>query len=255
LVIRQIVTGQHQPDELITCKNCSYGYSLEAVVVEKLNVSIRPNDRLVVIGRSGSGKSTVLKLFGGLLKPNSGEIIRKSNKAAFVFQERGLLPWLTVMQNVEMPLRLNGLSQFESKNRAERAMSLAKISEASSKYSHQLSTGMSKRAELARILASADFIRLWLMDEPFESLDIENRTILQEILLSESKRTKSGVVIVTHSVTEALKLGTRFAILQPSENGLAHQLVEISCSNNTPLSESDLLKALMAQQDDNLQRI
>lgn len=209
---------------LVVCQACSFSYPGPTPVLEDVNLVLRRGNLLAVLGPSGAGKSTLLRLLGGLLEPSSGTIVRAVPRAAFVFQAAGLLPWLTAAKNVLLPLRLAGVEGRAAAERALAALERVGLTPARNLFPHQLSIGMAKRVELARLIAVAELSPLWLLDEPFESVDLPTRIKLQQILAAEAARWQPGVVLVTHSREEALRLGTRFAVLCQSTDHRSHTL-------------------------------
>jgi NitT/TauT family transport system ATP-binding protein len=179
-------------------------------------------DRFVVVGPSGCGKSTLLKAVGGYLAPTEGEIRLKGELITqpgpdriMVFQEFDqLLPWMTVLENVMFPLKTTGT--LKGKAAADRAMQYiekVKLADFANSYPHTLSGGMKQRVAIARGMAMEPDILL--MDEPFAALDALTRTRMQDELLSLWDDIRFTVLFVTHSIPEAIKLGSRILLLSP----------------------------------------
>jgi NitT/TauT family transport system ATP-binding protein len=197
------------------------GYG-DAVAVEGVDLEVAPRERLVVIGPSGCGKSTLLKAVAGFVAPLAGTIEVDGRAAplpgpdrAVVFQEFDqLFPWRTVLDNVAYPLRVNGLGRREAAGRARRYLALTRLEQAAAKYPHQLSGGMKQRVAIARALALEP--RLLLMDEPFGALDAITRQRLQVELQRMLDETHVTLLLVTHSIDEALVLGDRVVVLAGS---------------------------------------
>ncbi|MCL2380411.1 MAG: ATP-binding cassette domain-containing protein [Treponema sp.] len=174
---------------------------------------------LVILGPSGCGKTTLLKLLGGLLKPQAGRIRfsggETPGKTAFMFQESRLLPWLTVVDNIALPLEKD-FGKNEAKARARHFLSLVFLDEKKDAYPGEISGGQAQRVSLARAFA-------WpagalFMDEPFQSLDIPLRIRLMDLCLSLNGRENRLLVAVTHDPREALYMGGRIIILgRPGE--------------------------------------
>ena len=224
----------------ISVKNLSFKYSGKKIF-ENLNVDLEGSGRpIVILGRSGSGKTTLLKLLGGLLVPQEGEI-RYSQEGegapskaapseaapseaaqdeaarginapemAFMFQESRLLPWLTVLENVSLPLR-KVFGREEGLQRARHFISLVSLGEKERAYPHELSGGEAQRVSMARAFAwPAHAI---FMDEPFQSLDIPLKILLMDNCLSLLEKEKRLLVAVTHDPREAIYLGGRIMVL------------------------------------------
>jgi NitT/TauT family transport system ATP-binding protein len=188
----------------------------------RVSFNVLQGDRFVVLGPSGCGKSTLLKAVGGYLQPTEGEIKLKDELITkpgpdriMVFQEFDqLLPWKTVFENVAFPLKTTGTLQ--GKAAEERAMHYIKkvnLTDFAHSYPHTLSGGMKQRVAIARGMAMEPDILL--MDEPFAALDALTRTRMQDELLSLWDEIRFTVLFVTHSIPEAIKLGSRILLLSP----------------------------------------
>ncbi len=186
-------------------------------VLDKITLDIY-DDFTTILGPSGSGKTTLLKIIAGVEKPDSGSIIlnRSNLRIGFVFQFPTLLPWQTVLENVALPLRANGLSKNEAEERARKYLSLVGLLEFERFYPHELSGGMRQRVNIARALAVEPDILL--LDEPFSHLDpltAESlRSEIMDIWFSGSTSVRS-IVLVTHNVDEAILMSDRIVILSP----------------------------------------
>jgi NitT/TauT family transport system ATP-binding protein len=210
-------------DHLVVLRNIvkEYGDRGKRVrVLDGINLEIR-SEILAILGPSGCGKSTLLRIIAGIEKPSSGEIIyRTSNRdrppIGFVFQSPSLLPWLTVLENVALPLRARGVPEKEAEETARKYLSLVGLQEFENFYPDELSGGMKQRVNLARALGIEP--EILLMDEPFSHLDpltAENlRAELLDIWLSSLAPVKA-IVLVTHDVIEAVYMADRIAILTP----------------------------------------
>jgi NitT/TauT family transport system ATP-binding protein len=187
-------------------------------VVRDLNVTVRPGEILVLTGPSGCGKSTVLRALAGLLRCEAGTISADglpvtgtSRDRAVVFQDNALLPWRTVLSNVELALKLAGRPRAGRRAEARRWVSDVGLSGFEGYLPKSLSGGMRQRVQLARGLAGAP--RAVLMDEPFGALDTQTRATMQRLLIDTWQAHPTTVVFVTHDVDEALLLGDRIAVL------------------------------------------
>lgn len=168
-----------------------------------------------MVGPSGCGKSTLLRLIGGLIRPTSGRIEISASpggpSTAIVFQDGALYPWKTVLANVRLGLDLAGTPRQEADLRAMAWIDRLGLGEFTAAYPSVLSGGMRQRAAIARALVME--IGTLLMDEPFASVDAQMRRLLQEELLALWERDRRTVVFVTHSVEEAILLGSRVVVL------------------------------------------
>jgi len=197
-----------------------------ALAVEEVSFEVLAREKVIVIGQSGSGKSTLLKTIGGYLHPTAGSIsvngvrsLSPGPDRAFVFQEFDqLFPWRTVLDNVAYPLRRNGWSRSDARDRAGEFLELTRLSHAVDRYPHELSGGMKQRVAIARALALEP--RILLMDEPFGALDALTRARLQRELRAILDRTHTTLLFVTHSIDEALVLGDRIIVLRGAPSRL-----------------------------------
>ena len=188
----------------------------------RVSFNVLQGDRFVVVGPSGCGKSTLLKAVGGYLQPTEGKISLKGELITkpgpdriMVFQEFDqLLPWKTVFENVAFPLKTTGTLQGKAaEERAMHYIEKVNLTDFAHSYPHTLSGGMKQRVAIARGMAMEPDILL--MDEPFAALDALTRTRMQDELLSLWDEIRFTVLFVTHSIPEAIKLGSRILLLSP----------------------------------------
>ena len=192
----------------------------ELLVLDHVNLNIQSGEIVAILGKSGSGKSTLLRIIAGLIRPTEGEALynhtpirRPEPGLTMVFQHFALMPWLTVLQNVELGLEAQGISREERRRRALAAIDIVGLDGFESAYPKELSGGMSQRVGLARALVVDP--EVLLMDEPFSALDVltaENlRGDLVDIWHSDKTHIKS-VVLVTHNIEEAALLADRILV-------------------------------------------
>ncbi len=185
-----------------------------------MSFNVLASDRFVILGPSGCGKSTLLKAVGGYISPvegaiqlNGAEVSAPGPDRVFVFQEFDqLLPWKTVKQNIAFALTASGkLARREADDRAMHFIEKVRLTDFANSYPHTLSGGMKQRVAIARGMAMEP--KILLMDEPFAALDALTRARMQEELLQLWEDTKFTVLFVTHSIPEALRIGSRILLL------------------------------------------
>ncbi|WP_314213265.1 ABC transporter ATP-binding protein [Pseudarthrobacter equi] len=195
----------------------------EVEAVRSLNFDLHAGEFACLVGPSGSGKTTLLKCIAGLLEPTSGEVVldgkRVSGPAegmAVVFQEysRSLFPWLTVEENVALPLKTSGVPKAERKARVSEALEAVSLSHATKSYPWQLSGGMQQRVAIARAVASNPSVLL--MDEPFAAVDAQTRGELEDLVRDVWKRLNMTILFVTHDIDESVYLAERVLVLSSS---------------------------------------
>ena len=219
--------SQSDSPPVIEFRNVSYriGGDASRELLHDLNLEVQHGETLVLLGRSGSGKTTTLKLINHLLTPSSGElrvearpirdwdVIRLRRTIGYVIQEVGLFPHFTVERNIGLVPKIEGWSANRIAERVTELLKLVGLDpETRSRYPRELSGGQRQRVGVARALAADPPILL--MDEPFGALDPITRAELQCEFLDLQKRLRKTVVFVTHDLREALLLGTRIALME-----------------------------------------
>jgi NitT/TauT family transport system ATP-binding protein len=204
--------AQAAPAIQITEVSKTFGRGSSAIqALDGVSLSVAPGEFVCLIGASGCGKSTLLSLVAGLDAPTAGTVSAGGRRIAFMFQEPALFPWLTAVQNVEIPLRANGVARKERQQRARDLLDAVHLAGFADKRPHELSGGMRQRVALARALAQdADVL---LMDEPFGALDAMTRDLLHELLEGIWRGQGFSVLFVTHEVREAVRLGDRVVLM------------------------------------------
>ncbi|CAM3116202.1 ABC transporter ATP-binding protein [Paracoccus nototheniae] len=185
--------------------------------VSNLTLDVAPAEFVVLLGPSGCGKSSLLYIVAGLEQPTSGTvtfdglpITEPSPERSLIFQEASLYPWLTVKDNVTFGLKINHTAPAKREAAAQKLLKLVGLGNAGNKRPHELSGGMRQRAALARALAMRP--KVMLMDEPFAALDIQTRARMQGHLLDIWESSKASILLVTHSIDEALALADRIVV-------------------------------------------
>src|SRR5665213_3932337 len=207
------------PPVALTGVSKRYGDADSGVIaLQDVSLDVRPGEFLCLVGASGCGKTTLLNLVAGLDRPTVGAVdvpfpdgTSHGTSTAMLFQDSALFPWLTVAANVELPLRLRGISKVERRSIAANLLERVHLGGFGDKRPHELSGGMRQRVALARALAQdADLL---LMDEPFGALDAITRDLLHDELEALWMERRFTVLFVTHNVREAARLGDRIVLL------------------------------------------
>jgi NitT/TauT family transport system ATP-binding protein len=193
------------------------GSTVEAL--KDVNLSLHEGEFVALLGPSGCGKSTLLTCLGGMMTPTKGEIIVGDSvvespdprRAAFVFQDYSLLPWKNILDNVGVGLRFAGVGKQERHERSQELLEMMGLSQWSESHPGQLSGGMQQRVAVARALAMDPSILL--MDEPFGALDEQTRRSLGESISTVLTENKQTVVLVTHSLDEAIYWADRVIVM------------------------------------------
>lgn len=188
----------------------------EVTALDGVSLEVEPGSFTCILGPSGCGKSTLLRILGGLEQPTGGTVTApvarsKVPAAAFVFQEHGVFPWFTVLENVAFGLRMAGVGRSERTRTARTWLGYVGLTDFAESYPHQLSGGMKQRTAIARAFATGS--EALLMDEPLGALDAQTRRLMQEQLLELWERERKTVVLVTHAIEEALLLGDRIILM------------------------------------------
>jgi len=217
----------------IEFRHVFYGANGTGDIVRDLTLEIHRGETLVLLGRSGSGKTTTLKLINHLLSPNSGEIrvdgrpirdwdiIRLRRMIGYVIQEVGLFPHFTIANNIGLVPKIENWPSDRIKQRVQELLDLVGLDpEIANRYPRQLSGGQRQRVGVARALAADPPILL--MDEPFGALDPLTRSELQKEFLALQKRLRKTIVFVTHDLNEAIVLGTRIALMDAGQLVTVH---------------------------------
>jgi NitT/TauT family transport system ATP-binding protein len=207
-------------------------YDTGMLALDRVDVQMTEGSFTSLLGPSGCGKSTLLNMVAGFVRPTAGEVLVDNRPVegpgsdrGMVFQEYALFPWRTAAGNVTFGPMIQRKSRSEQHALAERYLKMVGLSEHGGKYPSELSGGMKQRVAIARALANGASVLL--MDEPFGALDAQTRETLQEELLGIWQHEKKTIVFVTHSVSEALFLSDRIALMA-TRPGRVRKIFEIS---------------------------
>lgn len=218
LVVMKELSSSH-----IHARKISYRFAGSSEdVLSDVDISVRAGEVTVLCGPSGCGKSTLLRILGGLLRPSSGAIDFREDSVPrinMVFQEHGLFPWMTALENAAFGLRVRGIGRHVRRERALKELENVGLGKQAELYPGELSGGMRQRVNLARAFANdPDII---LMDEPFGALDVQTRALMQRQLIDLLQRERRTVVLVTHSIEEALLLADRVLVMRTKPGRIA----------------------------------
>ncbi|WP_291648371.1 ABC transporter ATP-binding protein [Clostridium sp.] len=229
-----------QNEIIISLNDVSKSYNND-LILDNFNLEINKGEFLTIIGSSGCGKTTILKLINGLLKPDSGNIyiegkniaevnqIELRRKIGYSIQGIGLFPHMSIENNIAyVPNLINGRDKLAIKNKVKELINLVGMNEDILKrYPSELSGGQKQRVGIARALAASPHILL--MDEPFGAVDEITRKMLQEEIIKIHKALGVTIIFITHDIREALKLGTRVLVMDKGkvmQSGSPKEIVE-----------------------------
>jgi NitT/TauT family transport system ATP-binding protein len=215
----------------IAVEHSSIRYRRGVHVLDDASLQVESGEFVALLGPSGCGKSTLLNAIAGLLDPLECEVSgtitldgdpggRRSSRLGYVFQRDALLPWRTMLENVQLGLEIRGMDKARRVRTACELMKLVGLEGFEGYYPHQTSGGMRQRAQLIRTLAYEP--AAILMDEPFGALDAQNRMLLQAELLRLWERTRTTILFVTHDLAEAITLAQRVVVFSKRPGRVKH---------------------------------
>lgn len=225
------MTGKNTKIRIEQLTKVFYKRQSSVTAIKDISIDIKDGEFVCLLGPSGCGKTTLLRILAGLEKPSTGtfRVEKKDDDKplqSMVFQEQGVIPWLTVRENVAFGLKMRKLPREYIKERTDYYLKKVGLEAFSDLYPKELSGGMKQRVSIARAFSNDP--EILLMDEPFAALDEQNKFILQEELLNIWDETKKTVLFITHSIDEALLLSDRI-LLMSSQPGtiLAENIINI----------------------------
>jgi NitT/TauT family transport system ATP-binding protein len=218
------------------------GGAARNLVLDAIGFGVPQNQFVCLLGASGCGKTTLLRIVAGLTVADGGTIKVEGRTAqgpgqdrSLVFQNYGLLPWRTVMGNVEFGLEMRGVSRAERRAVSQRHIDRVGLKGYEKHYPHEISGGMQQRTALARAFSKDP--KILLMDEPFAAVDAQTREMLQDELLKIWNENKTTVLFVTHSIDEAIYLGDRVLVMAAHPGRIK---ADIETGLPRPRSDSDV---------------
>ena len=210
----------------------------KTTAVSNSSLEVKNGEFLCLIGPSGCGKSTILKLIAGLEQPTNGTI-EKPESVGMVFQSGALLPWLTVEENIAFPLYAKGMKKEKAEDLTNKYVQMVNLGDFKLKYPRELSGGQKQRVGIARALAIES--EVLLLDEPFSALDPVTTDESHNYLLKIWQETKKTIIMVSHSIEEAILLSDRIAVM---EQGQIKEIVNVDLKRPRNDESKEFLKIL-----------
>lgn len=215
---------------MLEIKNLNKIYDNETHTLKNINLKVEDGQFTCIVGVSGSGKSTILKLIAGLEEPTSGEILLDgepisgpSPERMVMFQESALFPWLSVIENVKFGMDIAGIPKAEQEEKAMYYLKMVHLEKYKDFAVHQLSGGMKQRVAFARALTLDS--KMLLMDEPFSALDKQTTNHLRKELEEIWEQTKKTILLITHSVEEAVFLSDKILFLSRRNHDIEKEII------------------------------
>jgi ABC-type nitrate/sulfonate/bicarbonate transport system ATPase subunit len=205
---------------VVTLKQVTLTYK-QQLIFNDFNLTIYPGDKLALIGKSGVGKSSLIKMICGFERGFSGTVINNAQRIGYVFQEPRLLPWLTVGQNIDEVLKAQGLSKYLRDKRLKQLLAQVELSAHQQHFPHQLSGGMAQRASLARAFAAKP--DLLILDEPFSALDKQSVTELT-LLLKSFLTEEITMLYISHDIEQVVGVTNISLLLKPANQHIYYRM-------------------------------
>jgi len=209
--------------------------------IDRVSMTVRDGEFVAVVGPSGCGKSTILNLVAGLDRPSEGRILLRevpvegpNPSVGFMLQKDLLLPWRTIVRNVEFGLEARAISRAERRERALRELARCRLSDFAGSYPYQLSGGMRQRAALARTLAIEPAIVL--LDEPFTALDAQTKLILQKSFAQTIASSQITTLLITHDLMEAVIMSDRILVMSERPGRIVEEIPVDLPDRDNPLA-------------------
>ena len=226
--------------ELLEIKELSKNYLTKKQVIcaiKNINLLIKENQFIALVGPSGCGKSTILSIIGGLEKKSSGQInfMKKNLKVGYMFQEDALFPWLNVLDNCMLGLKIQNKETKENKKYVKTLLKKYGLSSFEKSYPKELSGGMRQRVALIRTLATKPDILL--LDEPFSALDYQTRITVSDDVFKIIKQEKKTALMVSHDINEAISMADKVIVLS-NRPSIIKNVYEIKIENKSTPSEN-----------------
>lgn len=231
-------------------------------VLDNVSFNIAEGEFVSLIGPSGCGKSTILKLIAGLDSPTSGEVLMNDNKIkgpgtdrVVVFQEGGLFPWMTVLENVTYGLLRKKMSKKEAEDKAMDGLKMVHLANFTQSYPHELSGGMKQRVAIARALVMDPDVLL--MDEPFAALDEQTRLVLHKELQKIWQETGKTILFITHNIREALTLSDRVLLMSTRPGAVKREFTVQAARPRDPADSNivDLERRVMVELEEEMEKV
>jgi len=216
------VIGLVEGRSFLTAENVSHRFAGNGPVLADVSLAIEPGAFVALVGASGVGKSTLLRILAGLLRPSYGQVSTAGGPIGIVFQRDNLMPWRTVAENVILPLELRGKNGETTNAHVYDVIKLVGLAGYEDSYPAQLSGGMAQRVAIARALVHRP--ALLLLDEPFGSLDALTRERMGQELLRIWEAQPVTVMMVTHSISEAVMLADEVLVLNGRPATITHRM-------------------------------
>ena len=229
-ILKTPVESRESYLEIADLSHSFAGTGRDRRILNHVSFTIARGELVCLIGRSGCGKSTILNIVAGFLKPTSGSCLLEGKRVTgpgpdrcVVFQEDALFPWLTVRENIAFGLKSRFMSQKEHFEEVDRFLELVDLHGHGDYLPREISGGMKQRVALARVLIR--YPRILLMDEPFGALDAQIRENIQELLVRLWQKSSQTILFVTHDVQEAIALADRVLLLEHNSRQIREELV------------------------------